>query len=88
MFQLVKGPGQIRQRYYPTPPTSVLPNMPERLGEMKLSARTANALYNLYRSYRRTEYQSQFAGRGPQNVLKLDNYEDVLGGDDELVSSH
>lgn len=83
-YQLVKGPGQIRQRYYPTPPTSVLPNMPERLGEMKLSARTANALYNLYRSYRRTEYQSQFAGRGPQNVLKLDNYEDVLGGDDEL----
>merc|ERR1711973_474582 len=46
-YQLLKGPEFKRQDFYPTPPTSVLPNVPSRGQDMTLSPRTANSLYNL-----------------------------------------
>lgn len=86
--QLVKGPGMQRQDFYPTPPTSVLPNATDRSPQLTVSPRTANALYNLQRSYWQTHYYQQYTGNGPQNVLKLDNFEDVCRGrGEELVGT-
>ena len=85
--KLVKGPGLQRQNYYPTPPTSVLPNTPDRSGLMAVSPRTANALYNVHRDFWQTHYQQQFTGNGPQNILKLDNFDEICKGEgDSMVS--
>ena len=85
--KLVKGPELQRQNYYPTPPTSVLPNTPERSTQMAVSSRTANALFNVQKGYWQTLYQQQFTGNGPQNILKLDNFDSICrGGPDVLVS--
>lgn len=85
--KLVKGPDLQRQNYYPTPPTSVVPNTPNRDSSLAVTPRTSNALYNVQRGYWQTHYQQQFTGNGPQNILKLDNYDEVCRGeDDSLVS--
>ena len=85
--KLVKGPSLQRQNYYPTPPTSVVPNTPNRDSSLAVTPRTANALYNVQRSYWQTHYQQQFTGNGPQNILKLDNFGEICRGeDDSLVS--
>lgn len=89
LLQFVKGPGTERQNYYPTPPSSLEPNGWKRPPETTVSPRTANALYNLQKSYWRTVYNQQYTGNGPQNILKLDNYDDVCRREgDELVSTH
>ena len=55
---------------------------------MAVSPRTANALYNVHRDFCQTHYQQQFAGNGPQNILKLDNFDEICRGeDDSLVSN-
>ena len=85
--KLVKGPSLQRQNYYPTPPTSVVPNTPNRDSSLAVTPRTANALCNVQRSYWQTHYQQQFTGNGPQNILKLDNFDEICSGeDDSLVS--
>lgn len=55
---------------------------------MAVSPRTANALYNVHRGYWQTHYQQQFTGNGPQNILKLDNFDEICKGEpDSLVSA-
>jgi len=88
LLQMVKGPELQRQNYYPTPPTSVVPNTPERSALMAVSPRTANSLYNVYRSYWQTHYQQQFTGNGPQNILKLDNFDEICRGEDDSLKEH
>ncbi|XP_029200283.2 uncharacterized protein C7orf31-like isoform X1 [Acropora millepora] len=88
LLQLVKGPELVRQNYYPTPPTSVVPNTPDRSGVLAVSPRTANALYNLHRGFWQTHYQQQFTGNGPQNILKLDNFDEIRAGGGELPREH
>ena len=85
--KLVKGPELQRQNYYPTPPTSVLPNTPERSRQMAVSPRTANALFNVQRGYWQTHYQQQFTGNGPQNILKLDNFDSICSGRPDVLVS-
>lgn len=85
--KLVKGPGLQRQNYYPTPPTSVLPNTPDRSGLMAVSPRTANALYNVHRDFWQTHYHQQFTGNGPQNILKLDNFDEICREEDDSMVS-
>lgn len=85
--KLVKGPELQRPNYYPTPPTSVLPNTPDRAGLMAVTPRTANALYNIHRGFWQTQYQQQFTGNGPQNILKLDNFDEICKGEDDTLVS-
>lgn len=88
LLQLVKGPDLQRQNYYPTPPTSVVPNTPDRDLSLAVTPRTANALYNVQRSYWQTHYQQQFTGNGPQNILKLDNFDEICRGEDDTLKEH
>ncbi|XP_068740462.1 sperm-associated microtubule inner protein 4-like [Montipora capricornis] len=88
LLQLVKGPELKRQNYYPIPPTSVVSNTPDRSGVMAVTPRTANALYNVHRGFWQSHYQQQFTGNGPQNILKLDNYDEICKGVDDSPREH
>lgn len=88
LLQLVKGPELKRQVYYPVPPTSVVPNTPDRDSSLAVTPRTANALYNVQRSFWQTHYQQQFTGNGPQNILKLDNFDEVFKGESDTLREH
>ncbi|EDO41392.1 predicted protein [Nematostella vectensis] len=79
-YQLVKGPALQRQQFYPTPPLSLDPNHAERPPDLTVCPRTANALYNLKKTHLQTVYGTQYTGNGPQNVLRLDNYDDACRG--------
>lgn len=64
-----------------------MPNTSNRDSSLAVTPRTANALYNVQRSYWQTHYQEQFTGNGPQNILKLDNFDEICRGEDDTLVS-
>ena len=76
-LKLLKSPEEPEQEIYPTPPTSIKPDIWYRPSSLTISQTTANALKNMQASYGKSEYSRKYTGHGTTSPKKLDNNNEV-----------